>query len=100
MELVNSFRLFLMSLRHDEFLQVEFETANYFELYLVVYCTFSVGVEPHSTGTPLFASFVKKPVIVMSKQASTDSGGEGNGVLEEVVPNIREHKSVNLQKRR
>ena len=33
----------------------------------------------------LFAS-VKKPVIVMSKQASTDSGGEGNGVLEEVVP--------------
>ena len=33
----------------------------------------------------LFTS-VKKPVIVMSKQASTDSGGEGNGVLEEVVP--------------
>ena len=42
-------------------------------------------------GTPLFASSVKKPVIVMSKQASTDSGGEGNGVLEEVVPKSKIH---------
>ena len=36
---VRFLRLYLRCLRHDEFLQVEFEIANYFKLYLVVYCS-------------------------------------------------------------